>query len=82
MTTEDKMFAIEDNRDAADVMMCYLEGRVIMDEVVDKGCKQIEDITIDEIKKMKVVDKGNRPVFTIDSWDWGALEENGYSFEV
>lgn len=58
MTTDDKMFAVEDNRDAADVMMCYLEGKVSMDEVVDEGCKQIENITIDEIRKMEVVDRG------------------------
>lgn len=79
MTTDDKMFAVEDNRDAVDVMMCYLEGRVSMDEVVDKGCKQIEDIIVDKVKGLVAFDSFGGEVF---KWDNSGLEENGYSFEV
>lgn len=73
LTTDDKMFAIEDNRDDEDMSRYYDEHK----SGVVGNYKGIDlmDLKIDEIVGMKigVIEEEGK---------WGKLEELGYCFEV
>lgn len=75
MTTDDLMFAVEDNTDDKDMMDYYSKrGMVGTYEGID-----LIDLTIDAIDKMVVLDCIGEEVMALNN---KSLEELGYNFKV
>lgn len=86
MITDDKMFAVEDNRDAADALQGYLEGKLRMKDVEEAFnydiSAMIEKICTTPGAAERYYQEEVNPEMFNESEDLGDDWMEGYSFEV